>query len=46
MVSSIGVALGRNSLITGFGYHPHHHHVIRRRATRGRGVVRKTAGSS
>ena len=44
MVSSIGVALGRNSLITGFGYHPHHHHVIRRRATRGRGV-RKTAGS-
>ena len=45
MVSSIGVALGRNSLITGFGYHPHHHHVIRRRATRGRGVVRKTAGN-
>ena len=45
MVSSIGVALGKNSLITGFGYHPHHHHVIRRRATRGRGVVRKTAGN-
>ena len=45
MVSSIGVALGRSSLITGFGYHPHHHHVIRRRATRGRGVVRKTAGN-
>ena len=44
MVSSIGVALGRNSLITGFGYHPHHH-VIRRRTTHGRGVVRKTAGN-
>ena len=42
MVSSIGVGLGRNSLITGFGYHPHH--VIRRRTTRGRGV-RKTAGN-
>ena len=45
MVSNIGVALARNSLINGFGYQPHHHHVIRRRATRGRGVVRKTAGS-
>ena len=45
MVSSIGVALGRNSLITGFGYHPHHHHVIRRRATRGRGIVRRTASN-
>ena len=44
MVPSIGVGLGRNSLITGFGYHPHHHHVIRRRATHGRGV-RITAGN-
>ena len=42
MVSSIGVGLSRNQLITGFGYHPHH--VIRRRTTRGRGV-RKTAGN-
>ena len=42
MVSSIGIGLGRNSLINGFGYHPHH--VIRRRTTRGRGV-RKTAGN-
>ena len=42
MVSSIGVGLGRNQLITGFGMH---HHTIRRRATRGRGVVRKTAGN-
>ena len=42
MVSSIGVGLGRNQLITGFGMH---HHAIRRRATRGRGVVRKTAGN-
>ena len=41
MVSSIGVGLGRNQLITGFGMH---HHTIRRRATRGRGV-RTTAGS-
>ena len=41
MVSSIGVGLGKNQLITGFGLH---HHVIRRRATRGRGV-RTTAGS-
>ena len=41
MVSSIGVVLGRNQLITGFGMH---HHTIRRRATRGRGV-RTTAGS-
>ena len=43
MVSSIGVGLGRNSLINGFGYHPHR--VIRRRTTRGRGVVRKTASN-
>ena len=43
MVSSIGVGLGRNSLITGFGYHPHH--VIRRRTTHGRGVMRKTASN-
>ena len=42
MVSSIGVGLGRNQLITGFGMH---HHVIRRRTTRGRGVVCKTAGN-
>ena len=42
MVSCIGIGLGRNSLIIGFGYHPHH--VIRRRTTRGRGV-RTTAGS-
>ena len=42
MVSSIGIGLGRNPLINGFGYHPHH--VIRRRTTRGRGV-RTTAGS-
>ena len=42
MVSSIGVGLGKNQLITGFGLH---HHVIRRRTTRGRGVVRKTASS-
>ena len=42
MVSSIGVGLGRNSLINGFGYHPHR--VIRRRTTRGRGV-RKTAST-
>ena len=41
MVSSIGIGLGRNQLISGFGMH---HHTIRRRATRGRGVVRKTAG--
>ena len=41
MVSSIGIGLGRNSLINGFGMH---HHTVRRRATRGRGV-RKTAGS-
>ena len=41
MVSSIGIGLGRNQLITGFGMH---HHTIRRRATRARGV-RKTAGS-
>ena len=41
MVSSIGVGLGRNQLVTGFGMH---HHVIRRRATRGRGL-RTTAGS-
>ena len=41
MVSSIGIGLGRNQLISGFGMH----HTIRRRATRGRGVVRKTAGS-
>ena len=41
MASSIGVGLGRNQLITGFGMH---HHTIRRRATRGRGV-RTTAGS-
>jgi IS5 family transposase len=41
MVSIIGVGLGRNQLITGFGMH---HHTIRRRATRGRGV-RTTAGS-
>ena len=40
MVSSIGIGLGRNQLITGFGMH---HHAIRRRTTRGRGVVRKTA---
>ena len=42
MVSSIGVGLGRNQLITGFGMH---HHVIRRRTTRGRGAVRKTASN-
>ena len=42
MVSSIGIGLGRNQLITGFGMH---HHTIRRRATRGRGVVHKTAGN-
>ena len=47
MVSSIGIGLGRNQLITGFGMH---RHTIRRRAvhttpTRGRGVVRKTAGN-
>ena len=42
MVSSIVVGLGRNQLISGFGMP---HHTIRRRATRGRGVVRKTAGS-
>ena len=42
MVSSIGIGLGRNQLITGFGMH---HHAIRRRTTRGRGVVRKTAGN-
>ena len=42
MVSSIGIELGRNSLINGFGYHPHR--VIGRRTTCGRGV-RKTAGS-
>ena len=41
MVSSIGIGLGRNQLITGFGMH---HHTIRRRATRGRGV-RKTAST-
>ena len=41
MVSSIGIGLGRNSLINGFGMHLH---TIRRRATRGRGV-RTTAGS-
>ena len=41
MVSSIGVGLGRNQLISGFGMH---HHAIRRRTTRGRGV-RTTAGS-
>ena len=42
MVSSIGIGLGRNQLISGLGMH---HHTIRRRATRGRGVVRKTAGN-
>ena len=42
MVSSIGVGLGRNQLFSGFGMH---HHTIRRRATRGRGVVRKTTGN-
>ena len=42
MVSSIGIGLGRNQLITGFVMH---HHTIRRRATRGRGVVRKAAGN-
>ena len=42
MVSSIGIGLGRNQLISGFGMH---HHTIRRRATRGCGVVRKTAGN-
>ena len=42
MVSSIGIGLGRTQLITGFGMH---HHAIRRRATRGRGAVRKTAGN-
>ena len=42
MVSSIGVGSGRNQLITGFGMH---HHAIRRRATRGRGVVLKTDGN-
>ena len=42
MVSSIDIGLGRNQLITGFGMH---HHTIRRSATRGRGVVRKTAGN-
>ena len=42
MVSSLGIGLGRNQLITGFGMH---HHAIRRRATRGRGVVRKTSGN-
>ena len=41
MVSSNGVGLGRNQLFTGFGMH---HHVIRRRTTRGRGAVHKTAG--
>ena len=33
MVSSIGVGLGRNQLITGFGMH---HHVIRRRSSASR----------
>ena len=42
MIIIICVGLGRNSLINGFGYHPHH--VTRRRTTRGRGV-RKTAGN-
>ena len=42
MVSSIGIGLGRNQLITGFRMH---HHTIRRRGTRGCGVVRKTAGN-
>ena len=42
MVSRIGIGLGRNQLITGFGLH---HHAIRRRTTRGRGVVRKTASN-
>ena len=42
MLSSIGIWLRRNQLITGFGMH---HHTIRRRATRGRGVVRKTDGN-
>ena len=42
MVSSIGIGLGRSQLITGFGMY---HHTNRRRATRGRGVVRKTAGN-
>ena len=42
MVSSIGIGLGRNPLISGFGMH---HHAIRRRTTHGRGVVRKTAGN-
>ena len=43
MVSSIGVGLWRNQLITGFGIH--RHHAFRRRTTHGRGVVRKTAGN-
>ena len=42
MVCSIGIGLGRNRLISGFGMH---HHTVRRRATRGHGVVRKTAGN-
>ena len=45
MVSSIGIGLGlgRNQLISGFGMH---HHAIRRRASHTwRGVVRKAAGN-
>ena len=42
MVSSIGIGLGRNQLISGFGMH-HPYRVIR--TPRGRGVVRKTAGN-
>lgn len=42
MVSSIGVGLGRNQLISGFGLY---HHRIRRRATTGRGTARKAGAA-
>ena len=41
MVSNIGIGLGRNSLITGFGAHRVH----RRKHVAGKGVVRKTTGA-
>ena len=53
MVSNIGVALGRNSLVTGFGRHPTHHRhhygyaprTRNHRRVGGSGIGRRAIGS-